>query len=510
MSLVDRIPFGTTVGKAAALSACLLLVPGRGYAQSTSIGTRPPSIPAPLPPKPPVLAPPPLPPPPGMMPPPKSGGKLDPAMLIGIFVAILIVMAAASQGSANGAPQVGMPPCYGCASSLGSPVLASRPWPGAQIGTTFPTGSTDPFSQILATLLGAGNTFQPRPVLPPWSPGGQQTPWFSPLPSNSSSWPSPGSGPGILGQGGTDPFAPATWSGASVPAPLPSTLTPGAGTGALPGPFAQVQRLLGKPYPASPAEITPQVADHLLEAMGFYKSRSYLDQHFIRPGKVSATPIQGVRDPALYRAALRAMIGGWIFTPGGSESEDLDGVAGSRTRIRVRDALFTESQLLAAALQQSGSMPLVDWKTTRSQWTGWVTQAAATMNTEAIGVTLSPEQEIGLIRSLLDQESNQHHWGDFQPLRSNCGAIGGSQLMMGNWKEYWSQQNPYEPGSHFQAFAMDMNKWMTRFMPRGTTGMPALQHAVAMYNGGPNPGSFARTKYAPQIMARWQRGTYQR
>jgi hypothetical protein len=175
----------------------------------------------------------------------------------------------------------------------------------------------------------------------------------------------------------------------------------------------------------------------------------------------------------------------------------------------MRDALFQESQLLAAGLQRAATLPNLDRASTPAPWAELCRTAATMMDTGRIGVPLSVDQKLGLVKSQLDQESSQVHWRDFQPLRSNCGALGASQLMMGNRDEYWPQENPFEPASHFRAYAIDMNKWMTRFMPRGMSGMAALQHAVAMYNGGPNPGAFARTKYAPAIMARWQSGSYQ-
>lgn len=467
------------------------------------VGLRPPGYPPGMrPPYPPGLRP----PPPGMYPPSRQGDP-GPAAVMGIFMAVLIMMmAAAQQGGGMAGLPPGMPPglppggpCYGCGSSIRAPVVPGRVYPGAPVGP----GGVDPLTQILIVLLGGGQQVQPRPVMPPWAPPPPPapTPWFGPGKGTGY----PPAGPGILGQGA------GTFPGAGIPTGIGQPVLPvgaGPGAGVFPGPLGRLQGMIGRPYPESPAQITPAVADVLLEAVGFYKHRNYLDQNFIRPGKVSRQPIPGVREPALYRAAMRALAHGWTFAAAGPEAEDLDGVSGRRLRVRMRDALFNEAQMLAQGLARARNLPDLDHATTPREWTGLVDLAAGMMDTGLVGVSLSTAQKVGLVRSQLDQESSQVHWRDYQPIRSHSGALGASQLMLGNKAEYWAAENPFDPEGQFRAYAIDMNKWMTRFMPRGMRGMPALQHAVAMYNGGPNPGAFARTKYAPAIMARWRNGSY--
>lgn len=386
----------------------------------------------------------------------------------------------------------GQPPCYGCAPGVGTPFTPSRGFPG---GAVMRPAGPDAFIRIIAGILGVPGGFTPQTILRPPPTNRPPPGWFQPAPKTGIP------GAGTWGRGPVAPVVPAS----------PSRIRPTGAGAALPGPFARVQQVLGKPYPTSPREITPQVADALLEALGYYAHRRYLDQYWIRKGKVSRAPIAGVRDAALYRAALRSSAIGWVWSDQGRRAEDLDGrISASNKSYVVRDTLFQESQLLAAALEQNRGVTNVDRTSTPGRWNQWVREAAGIMRTEHVGVSLSRDQEEGLIRSMLDQESGQKHWTRYQCLRSNAGAIGASQLMMGNWQEYWRDQNPFDPRGNFHAYARDMNKWMTRFMPRGLRGEAALKRAIAMYNGGPRPGSYARNKYMPAIWRRWKSGSYKR
>lgn len=242
---------------------------------------------------------------------------------------------------------------------------------------------------------------------------------------------------------------------------------------------------------AGACDLTDELASKLLEEAGYFT-----DLIASRFGPPRRSPAALTRDER-YRAALRVVFVSFTIGVAGvrfPKEIELDtpvpvsGPLGVDTYL-MRDLLFDELRLLAAAQRKYRDLPDLDRESAAQLYARWVDRAAAELP-EAMPL----EARRAVVDEVVTRESQGVHWAGFRPKTHAAGEVGFGQLLAGNTRVY-SGVNHYDPEENLRGLARDLHRWM----PRGDW-KKLLPRTLARYNGGAVPPARSWNNYAAPIM----------
>lgn len=323
-------------------------------------------------------------------------------------------------------------------------------------------------------------------------------------------------GGGFLGQGADE------GSSSNAPVQVAASGSSGGG-GPVPGPLGEIQGALGKPLPSNAEEVTPEVAHHILDALGYFQKETFkgsafgtmvwipLDaglrnnNRFITRSSIPGVPAERVAD---YQRALRAIAHGSSYKwP--QQNVTLDTRVGAVGR--VRDVLFASAGRLAAAFRAHAQTP--NMVTYLPEYEGVeptdpaFAQAAGALNFPAgLGISLAGHEKNALLRAMAYKESSGGHWVGHRMRASYSGEAGWLQQLYydrhGPGNTSARELNEYLPAENLLGAVHDLHQ--KAGLERSRRGQAALKAVLARYNAGQASSSRGQA-YATSVISRQRR-----